>query len=820
MKNFLNSNLPSINKLYSFFYSNLFENELSKKRFYRFIIYTLMIFGIFLSFNLTKVLASDSDATLGKIVDNDGKNYDVWFETKKFGIKFKPKSPGSSGKCTYNYEELFTKDIPRNLKSIPNGVDEQTAKNIVWGGLAVFIPECDDETKGFWHTTKEGKGYHNSGYFNEVILEKSDENTKIVLRKEIGNDITTTFLCKDSECKDLENKDNTFKWIHGTTSFRLGHGIFHTNKNSEVNDFYNCHLAMIQADSTLSETKAKDICKKFICRNNDLKDAVLLMKTVNSSTLLDRSTDVNEEECANIKLKDIEIPLPDDTRTDGCAFYSTNDSKFESDCRFDIKESTPEDTCEDKNEIPSKTPFKYFCSKSNKVVKCQIDSFNPKNYKDVFKEDMKTLKSGEPQSKCYIPAEMGPTDCSSATNCNLDYVSERDPNKCCYGSGNSNCKSDKKILPSRTDNTKDLFCSSDNKVVICGKSPASNTLYYFRDQPPASSGGDLDNFRAFKAVTVKSSEISSKCSLSATVPTPPPAVASGCKIYKNSAVCEYGNPNTYNNCWDQNKKEPITLDMGGKYNLFCRRTDVILNTGKVIICPEGLSDYPEVFPGKSKTDTSPDFDSRCKEYFTGISEIEARASSCTLDEKNLIYLDKKLDDAQPAENITQDIPKKQQEFIDCVKEGKTTEECFKRVFGSGVSNRNFFRCECSTAYNPQYNYLFCSIGGDKVGFNCDEECILRPTNFANYEFKAIQESFNPINLIKTISDFLYALAVIIFIINMLRASFMYVTSGGDERKMKEAYTTITNTIFGMVFLVFIGGLIMYFITLATKIVGS
>ena len=55
---------------------------------------------------------------------------------------------------------------------------------------------------------------------------------------------------------------------------------------------------------------------------------------------------------------------------------------------------------------------------------------------------------------------------------------------------------------------------------------------------------------------------------------------------------------------------------------------------------------------------------------------------------------------------------------------------------------------------------------------------------------------------------------------MLRASFMYVTSGGDEGKMKEAQSTITNTIFGMIFIVFIGALIRWVTSLATGVVTS
>jgi len=111
-------------------------------------------------------------------------------------------------------------------------------------------------------------------------------------------------------------------------------------------------------------------------------------------------------------------------------------------------------------------------------------------------------------------------------------------------------------------------------------------------------------------------------------------------------------------------------------------------------------------------------------------------------------------------------------------------------------------------------------GSSLPGVNCEIKCLLINTSFANYQQPNTQESFNPITLIKTLSDFLFSLAVIIFIINLLRASFMFVTSSGDEGKMKEAYTTITNTIFGFVFIVFIGALIQYFIALATKVVGS
>lgn len=771
-----------------------------------------MIFGIFFSFNLTKVLASDSEANLGKIVDEGGKSYDVWFETIDFGLKFEPKRPDANQECTYNYADLFTSDSPRSFKSLPTNLDEQAAKNIVWGGLAVFIPECSAAgILGFWHTTKYGVGFHNGDPFASVkVKKKADGYFKITFQ-----DAATSDLCDGVNCEDYRNKENTFKWIRSTSTVAPSHGIFHTKKNNEPNDFYNCHEALKQADTSLNDSNAKDICKKFICRNNDLKAAVRLMKTVYTGTL-DRSTDVNDSDCALLGLDEIERPLPGGSRTDGCEFYNESDSRFESDCRFDIKESTPGDTCKDSNVIKTKPGYKYFCNRINKVVKCEVSSFDPTNYDVVFENDMTTLKTGDPQSKCYIPAEMGPADCTSATSCDLNYVSDRDPNKCCYGTSSSNCKSANKTLPSKSDATKDLFCSSDNKVVNCGKSPAGNPLAYHDYTIPCSPS---DECRAFKLPDLLSTNITPKCSLIVSPPVAPPAVASACKINFSSSDCDYGDSATANNCWDRNTFKYITLDAGGKYKLFCQKNNT---DGKVIICPESFTDYSKVFVGSTKTTIAPAFNSQCKEYYPGISEREARAASCTLNEKNFIYLDKKLGDAQPAEDITPDIPQKQQQFTTCVKGGRTTEECFTWVFGRGISNKNFFRCECSTSYNPSYNHIGCALQGLGAGlvFDCNEKCIMRPTSFANYQQPNKQESFNPITLIKTLSDFLFSLAVIIFIINMLRASFMYVTSSGDEGKMKEAYTTITNTIFGFVFIVFIGALIQYFIALATKVVGS
>jgi len=818
MKNFLKSNLPSINKLYSFFYSNLFENEFSIKRFYWFTTFTLtlLIFGIFFIFNHTKVLASDGSSTLPKIVDEDGKTYDVWFETKDFGLKFTPKTPDANGECTYNYADLFTPDSPRSFKSLPSNVDLQVAKNIVWEGLAVFIPECGG-TNGFWHTTKDGLGSHGPLTYNFVTVTKNTDGTfkiTLIATGTTGGTVKTNF-CYGTSCDGYRIKENTFKWIRG-----LNHGIFHTKKNSEDNDFFNCHHALKDADTSLTDTKAKEICQKFICRNDDLKKAVQLMKTVLSPGELDPSTDVDPGACAALGLDDLERPLPDDSRTDGCAFYDVSDPRFESDCRFDIKESTPGDTCKDKNEFKTKVGYKYFCNRINKVVKCEVTgvtgTFDPSNYSDVFESNMETLKSGFPTEKCYIPAEIGPSTC--AANCILAPVGSRDPNRCCFGAGPNSCKNTNTIINSLNDTTKNLYCSSDNKVVNCGKSQAGNPLAY---HDYATICNPLDDCRAFKDAGLSSTNITHKCSLIVSPPVAPPAVANACKINVNSSDCEYGDSATINNCWDKNTYKPITLDAGGKYRLFCQKINTNPNEGKVIICPESLTDYSQVFVGLTKFVVNPTFSSQCKEYYPGISEKEARLQSCNLGDKNKIYLDKVLGDAAPAEDITSSVTDKQTTFRNCIKNGNPTEKCFKDTFGSTVkSNAHFFKCDCSTSYNPNYDYLWCTIGGGAVGFNCEEKCILRPTNFANYQEPKLQEAFNPIQFIKVVSDFLFSLAVIIFIINMLRASFMYITSSGDEGKMKEAYTTITNTIFGMVFIVFIGAVITYFISLATKIVGN
>jgi hypothetical protein len=60
-------------------------------------------------------------------------------------------------------------------------------------------------------------------------------------------------------------------------------------------------------------------------------------------------------------------------------------------------------------------------------------------------------------------------------------------------------------------------------------------------------------------------------------------------------------------------------------------------------------------------------------------------------------------------------------------------------------------------------------------------------------------------------NFLFWLAVVIFVINILSAALDYIKSGDQPDKLKDASDRITGTIFGFVFLLVASGVINYII---------
>lgn len=151
---------------------------------------------------------------------------------------------------------------------------------------------------------------------------------------------------------------------------------------------------------------------------------------------------------------------------------------------------------------------------------------------------------------------------------------------------------------------------------------------------------------------------------------------------------------------------------------------------------------------------------------------------------------------------------KREEFKNCVLDGNSNEACLNQAFGAGLTSRkydysNIYRCNCEV---PWYCGLI-------PGASCDKVCTMSPAGFSRLAFQDKVESSNPLKLLKIIVDTIFYFAVFLFIINMLSAGFDYLKSGGDQDRLKETKTRITNTIFGFVFILLIGGLLNYVVSI-------
>lgn len=138
-------------------------------------------------------------------------------------------------------------------------------------------------------------------------------------------------------------------------------------------------------------------------------------------------------------------------------------------------------------------------------------------------------------------------------------------------------------------------------------------------------------------------------------------------------------------------------------------------------------------------------------------------------------------------------------ITNCINNGGNASSCMDSVYNaSGLTNRNFFKCTCESP-------LTCGL----PGFSCDKTCNLNQINGYNFvETEPIRPQ-SPLLLIKVISNFMFYIALTIFVVNFITAGYMYIRSSGEPDKLKEATDKLTNTIGGLVFILLIGGLLNY-----------
>ena len=119
----------------------------------------------------------------------------------------------------------------------------------------------------------------------------------------------------------------------------------------------------------------------------------------------------------------------------------------------------------------------------------------------------------------------------------------------------------------------------------------------------------------------------------------------------------------------------------------------------------------------------------------------------------------------------------------------------------------FFQCKCSKTLVGEAGSL-----GEVVSWITGSDtysCYLKAvvgTNFVKVNEVKVK---SPIALIKSVTDVLFYVAVILFIVNLLRAGLAYIQSEGVPDDLKKSRSLLSNTMSGMVFFLLVSGLILY-----------
>jgi hypothetical protein len=174
--------------------------------------------------------------------------------------------------------------------------------------------------------------------------------------------------------------------------------------------------------------------------------------------------------------------------------------------------------------------------------------------------------------------------------------------------------------------------------------------------------------------------------------------------------------------------------------------------------------------------------------------------TCTTGEKNWLYYQTSSNPLNFRKYTPEQEAAMRTAVMNCFKSGNVTQEfCLAAAFGAGASNSKIFRCKCTVPVNLQ-----CSAG---VG--CEEVCSLVPSGFADLVKTTAPTPQSPMAFIQVIANFVFYLAIFIFVINFIYAGFLYVRSSGEEDKLKEAHNRLNNSIAGLVFIILIGALLNY-----------
>lgn len=211
---------------------------------------------------------------------------------------------------------------------------------------------------------------------------------------------------------------------------------------------------------------------------------------------------------------------------------------------------------------------------------------------------------------------------------------------------------------------------------------------------------------------------------------------------------------------------------------------------QIIMCPNSINRYADA-----------NATSGCTNFNPLAPTIPTGSNVCIVDNKDKFY--KYL---PPYTEITgSEISR----YTDCVRRTNNSNACF--TSNIGVRPERVYKCIC-----VEQTGLLCTIGG-VINQPCDPVCSFMRAGFNMQRIDPVTIN-SPLALIKVVVNFLFWLAVVIFIINMLSAALDYIKGGDQPDKLKEASDRITGTIFGFVFLLVASGVINYIIERVTEFI--
>ena len=207
--------------------------------------------------------------------------------------------------------------------------------------------------------------------------------------------------------------------------------------------------------------------------------------------------------------------------------------------------------------------------------------------------------------------------------------------------------------------------------------------------------------------------------------------------------------------------------------------------------------------------------SRCYSSLDDCKNATSTSALLECDETKKDYLYLVFPPTSKTEITPSDEVTKKTQILDCVKNGRTQEQCFNIHFGAGptsstIKKENFYRCTCVQDTSP-----VCVVAG-LASTPCSQICNLNPTGFTNVVSGQKVEINSPLVFIKVLSNFLFYAAIVIFIINFLIAGLAYVKSKGEPEALKTAQARITNSIGGLIFILLVGALLNYLVSRLTS----